>query len=43
VKDSAKYSLLVMTDDSYNVGTLIGGQMISWMDLAAAKSFLPVA
>ena len=26
-----------MPDDVNNVGTLFGGQMISWMDLAAAK------
>ena len=26
-----------MPDDANNVGTLFGGQMISWMDLAAAK------
>ena len=37
MKYSAKYSQLVMPDDANNVGTLFGGQMISWMDLAAAK------
>ena len=37
MKYSAKYSQLVMPDDVNNVGTLFGGQMISWMDLAAAK------
>jgi len=37
LKYSAKYSQLVMPDDANNVGTLFGGQMISWMDLAAAK------
>ena len=37
MKYSAKYNQLVMPDDTNNVGTLFGGQMISWMDLAAAK------
>ena len=37
MKYKAKYSQLVMPDDANNVGTLFGGQMISWMDLAAAK------
>ena len=37
MKYQAKYSQLVMPDDANNVGTLFGGQMISWMDLAAAK------
>ena len=37
MKFSAKYSQLVMPDHINNVNTLFGGQMISWMDLAAAK------
>ena len=37
MKYKAKYSQLVMPDDANNVGTLFGGQMISWMDLAASK------
>ena len=37
MKYSAKYSQLVMPDDINNVGTLFGGQMISWMDLALRK------
>ena len=37
MKYQAKYSQLVMPDDANNVGTLFGGQMISWMDLAASK------
>ena len=35
---SAKYSQLVMPDDINNVGTLFGGQMISWMDIAVSKA-----
>ncbi len=34
----AHYSQLVMPDHLNNVGTLFGGQMISWMDIAAAKT-----
>ncbi len=37
MKYKAKYSQLVMPDDANNVGTLFGGQMIAWVDLAAAK------
>ena len=37
MKLSAQYSQLVMPDHINNVNTLFGGQMISWMDLAAAK------
>ena len=33
-----KYSELVMPQDANVVGTLFGGQMVSWMDIAAAKS-----
>ena len=33
-----KYSQLVMPQDANVVGTLFGGQMVSWMDIAAAKS-----
>ena len=38
MKYSAKYSQLVMPDDINNVGTLFGGQMISWMDIAVSKA-----
>lgn len=34
----ATYSQLVMPDHINNVGTLFGGQMMSWMDMAAAKA-----
>ena len=37
MKYTAQYSQLVMPDHINNVGTLFGGQMVSWMDLAAAK------
>ena len=37
MKYKAKYSQLVMPDNINVMGTLFGGQMISWMDLAAAK------
>ncbi|MDP6684772.1 MAG: acyl-CoA thioesterase [Candidatus Marinimicrobia bacterium] len=37
MKYKARYSQLVMPDHINNVNTLFGGQMISWMDLAAAK------
>jgi len=37
MKYTAKYSQLVMPDHINVIGTLFGGQMISWMDLAAAK------
>ena len=33
----AKYSQFVMPDHINVVGTLFGGQMIAWVDLAAAK------
>jgi acyl-CoA hydrolase len=33
----AKYSQFVMPDHINVVGTLFGGQMIAWIDLAAAK------
>ena len=33
-----RYSQLVMPQDANVVGTLFGGQMVSWMDIAAAKS-----
>ena len=33
-----KYSQLVMPQDSNVIGTLFGGQMVSWMDIAAAKA-----
>jgi len=35
---TATYSQLVMPDHINNVGTLFGGQLVSWMDLAAAKT-----
>ncbi|MEA1881737.1 MAG: hotdog domain-containing protein [Candidatus Marinimicrobia bacterium] len=35
---SAKYSQMVMPDHINVVGTLFGGQMIAWVDLAAAKA-----
>ncbi len=35
---SAHYSQLVMPHQINNVGTLFGGQLVSWMDLAAAKT-----
>ena len=34
---TAQYSQLVMPDHINNAGTLFGGQMLSWMDMAAAK------
>ena len=37
MKYKANYSQLVMPDHINNMNTLFGGQMISWMDLAAAK------
>ena len=37
-KHTAQYSQLVMPDHINNAGTLFGGQMVSWMDLAAAKA-----
>ena len=33
-----RYSQLVMPQDANIIGTLFGGQMVSWMDIAAAKS-----
>ena len=33
----ARFSQLVMPNDLNNIGTLIGGKMVSWMDIAAAK------
>ena len=33
-----KYSQIVMPQDANVLGTLFGGQMISWMDIAAAKA-----
>jgi len=37
MKYTATYSQLVMPDNINVIGTLFGGQMISWMDIAAAK------
>lgn len=36
-KITARYSQLVMPNDLNNIGTLFGGKMISWMDIAANK------
>tara|TARA_B000000557_G_scaffold245411_1_gene227714 strand:- start:43 stop:432 length:390 start_codon:yes stop_codon:yes gene_type:complete len=36
--DITRYSELVMPQDANVVGTLFGGQMVSWMDIAAAKA-----
>ena len=33
-----RYSELVMPQDANVVGTLFGGQMVSWMDISAAKA-----
>ena len=33
-----RYSQLVMPQDANTVGTLFGGQMVSWMDIAASKA-----
>ncbi|MBT3518237.1 MAG: acyl-CoA thioesterase [Candidatus Marinimicrobia bacterium] len=33
-----RYSQLVMPQDANVVGTLFGGQMVSWMDIAVAKA-----
>ena len=35
---TARYSQLVMPNDLNNIGTLFGGKMVSWMDIAAAKA-----
>ena len=35
---TARFSQLVMPNDLNNIGTLFGGKMISWMDIAAAKA-----
>ena len=37
MKCTATYSQLVMPDHINVIGTLFGGKMVSWMDLAAAK------
>ena len=37
VKVIARFSQLVMPNDLNNIGTLFGGKMVSWMDIAAAK------
>ena len=34
---TARFSQLVMPNDLNNIGTLFGGKMVSWMDIAAAK------
>ena len=33
-----RYSQLVMPQDANVLGTLFGGQMISWMDIAVSKA-----
>ena len=33
-----RYSQLVMPQDANGIGTLFGGQMVSWMDIAASKA-----
>ena len=33
-----KYSQIVMPQDANVLGTLFGGQMVSWMDITAAKA-----
>jgi|TARA_B110000438_G_scaffold268989_1_gene285005 acyl-CoA thioesterase YciA len=33
-----RYSQLVMPQDANVLGTLFGGQMVSWMDIAASKA-----
>ena len=33
-----RYSQLVMPQDANVIGTLFGGQMVSWMDIAASKA-----
>ena len=38
VKVQARFSQLVMPNDLNNIGTLFGGKMVSWMDIAAAKA-----
>ncbi|MFQ6676667.1 MAG: acyl-CoA thioesterase [Fidelibacterota bacterium] len=35
---TARYSQLVMPTDLNTIGTLFGGKMISWMDIAASKA-----
>ena len=37
-KEIVRYSQLVMPQDANVVGTLFGGQMISWMDIAVSKA-----
>ena len=36
--ETVKYSQLVMPQDANVIGTLFGGQMISWMDIAVSKA-----
>ena len=33
-----RYSQLVMPQDANVLGTLFGGQMVSWMDISASKA-----
>ena len=33
-----RYSQLVMPQDANVIGTLFGGQMVSWMDISASKA-----
>ena len=36
--ETVRYSQLVMPQDANVLGTLFGGQMISWMDIAVSKA-----
>ena len=36
--ETVRYSQLVMPQDANVIGTLFGGQMISWMDIAVSKA-----
>ena len=38
IPETVKYSQLVMPQDANVIGTLFGGQMISWMDIAVSKA-----
>ena len=38
VPETVRYSQLVMPQDANVVGTLFGGQMVSWMDISASKA-----
>ena len=38
IPETVRYSQLVMPQDANVIGTLFGGQMISWMDIAVSKA-----